>query len=391
MKTPHTPHLHAIGLSLVGLLTLAVAPAPAEEIIRWGHYWYSSTNPSMELKLANRAHAHIVVPVQAMTISQVAFMGGTTRAGSPIYHVGIQGDDATGNHYPNGEWLGGANNYAATAIPSNGWIIVTLPETVSLAKGERYHLVVKTFAADNDNFSSIMRNHQNVIAPFRVQDGIYDTAAGMEWFNGSSWSRAHSLPIMALDTVNDLALGQPWRAGENYTLLPTADNRYGQTFTLDLPVDTATVELVTLGLYISTVHLAPMDDLRVHLMRENDPTHLVSAVLIDKEKLPSIGFITVAIPPTRLHVGERYILVAEATNLTVTANGYYRIGGLIGAHENEIPLVPGATFQGTVGSCVRSVKNGAWTPMMIDNGRHTDLTFEFGLRIPPQGTMLLVR
>ena len=41
MKTPHTPHLHAIGLSLVGLLTLAVAPLHAEETFRWGHFWTS--------------------------------------------------------------------------------------------------------------------------------------------------------------------------------------------------------------------------------------------------------------------------------------------------------------------------------------------------------------
>ena len=112
MKTPHTPHLHAVVLSLVGLFSLAVAPLHAGETFRWGHSWFTTTNPNMEIKPTGWREAHVIVPVAPMTVSQIAFRGGDTRAGAPIYRVGIQGDDGTPNHYPDGQWLGGTANYA---------------------------------------------------------------------------------------------------------------------------------------------------------------------------------------------------------------------------------------------------------------------------------------
>ena len=207
MKTPQMQHLHAIGLSLVGLLTLAVSPMHAGETFRWGHGWFTTSNPSMELKITGNREAHVIVPVVPMTISQIAFYGGSTRTGEPVYRVGVQGDDDTPNHFPNGQWLGGDENYAETAIPATGWLTVTLPAEVALAKGGRYHLVIEAAMVDNGNLSSICRNHQNDRRRFRIQDGVYDETVGWESFKGSSWTRSHAFPIVAIDTNANKALG----------------------------------------------------------------------------------------------------------------------------------------------------------------------------------------
>ena len=390
MKTPHTPHLHAIGLSLVGLLTLAVAPAPAGEIIRWGHGCTSNSNPNIDMKAAGRREAHTVVPVRDMDVSQIAIRGGANRAGTPLYRIGIQNDDGTANHFPNGQWIGGPNNFATSAIPSsNGWEIVSLPGMAQMTKGTRYHLVIEAETADASNYSSITVNYQPETRRHRVADGVYDDAVGRETFNGTSWSRASSMPIVAIDTNANKAVGQPWTSGENYTIVPTKDNRYGQTFKLDIPVESASVELLSFGLYVSTVNNAPVDDLRVHLLPAASSTPLLSMVLVDKDNLPAPGMITITPPPVRLRTGADYLLVVESTN-TVTGSGYYRALAVIGPKAVDFAAAAEASFQGSSGSCVMSSKNGSWAEKTI-SGAATDLVFEMQLRVPDKGLVVILR
>ena len=325
MKTLRITHLHAVCLLLAGLFALAVAPAPAGEILRWGHFWTSNSNPNNDMKVAGQREAHTVVPVRDMDVSQIAIRGGANRAGTPLYRIGIQNDDGTANHYPNGQWIGGPNNFATSAIPSNGWEIVTLPDMAQITKGTRYHLVIAAETADASNYSSIIVNYQPVTRRHRVADGVYDDAVGRETFKGTSWSRASSMPIVAIDTNANLAIGQPWTSGENYTIVPTKDNRYGQTFKLDIPVESSSVELLSFGLYVSTVNLAPVDDLRVHLLPAASSTPLLSMVLVDKDNLPAPGMITIT-PPA----GE----AAHGSRLSA--------GGGIHEHRNRFRLLPGA-------------------------------------------------
>ena len=389
MKTPQMQHLHAIGLSLVGLFALAVAPLHAGETFRWGHSWFSNSNPNNDMKAAGQREAHTVVPVRDMDVSQIAIRGGANRAGTPLYRIGIQNDDGTANHYPNGQWIGGPNNFATSAIPSNGWEIVTLPDMAQMTKGTRYHLVIAAETADASNYSSIIVNYQPVTRRHRVADGVYDDAVGRETFKGTSWSRASSMPIVAIDTNANLAIGQPWTSGENYTIVPTKDNRYGQTFKLDIPVESSSVELLSFGLYVSTVNLAPVDDLRVHLLPAASSTPLLSMVLVDKDDLPAPGMITITPPPVRLRTGADYLLVVESTN-TVTDSGYYRALAVIGPKAVDFAAAAEASFQGSSGSCVMSSKNGSWAEKTI-SGAATDLVFEMQLRVPDMATLVVVR
>ena len=392
MKTPHMPHLHAVVLSLVGLFSLAVAPLHAGETFRWGHFWTSQSNPSVNMNKAGLREAHAIVPVQDMELSQIAIRGGANRVGNSLYRIGIQNDDGTANHYPNGQWIGGPNNFATSAIPSNGWEIVTLPDMAQITKGTRYHLVIAAETADASNYSSIIVNYQPVTRRHRVADGVYDDAVGRETFKGTSWSRASSMPIVAIDTNANLAIGQPWTSGENYTIVPTKDNRYGQTFKLDIPVESASVELLSFGLYVSTVNNAPVDDLRVHLLPAASSTPLLSMVLVDKDNLPAPGMITITPPPVRLRTGADYLLVVESTN-TVTDSGYYRAMAANGPLVTVFPQAVEASFQGTSGNCVVSTKNGAWTPKLTGTGAvtATDLVFEMELRVPDKGLVVILR
>jgi hypothetical protein len=383
------PHFCAVGLSLAGILVLTVAPAHAEQIIRWGHGWTSNSNPNNDMKTAGQREAHTVLPVRDMDVSQIAIRGGANRAGTPLYRIGIQGDDGTSNHYPNGQWLGGPGNFATSAIPLNAWQILTLPAMSQLTKGVRYHLVIEAAMADAANYSSIIVNYQPQRRCYRVLDGVYDDAVGRETYKGTSWSRASSMPIVGVDTNANLAIGQPWTSGENYTIVPTKDNRYGQTFKLDIPVESATVELLSLSLYVSTLNLAPNDDLRLHLVRAGSANPLLSTTLVDKNNMPAPGMITVATPPVRLRTGHDYLLVVESTN-TITSAGYYRALAVIGPLATDFAQAAEASFQGSSGSCVVSTKNGAWTAKTINNGT-TDLVFEMQLRVPKKGSVLLLR
>ena len=390
MKTLRITHLHAVCLLLAGLFALAVAPAPAGEILRWGHFWTSNSNPNNDMKVAGRREAHTVVPVRDMDVSQIAIRGGANRAGTPLYRIGIQNDDGTANHFPNGQWIGGPNNFATSAIPSsNGWEIVSLPGMAQMTKGTRYHLVIEAETADASNYSSITVNYQPETRRHRVADGVYDDAVGRETFNGTSWSRASSMPIVAIDTNANKAVGQPWTSGENYTIVPTKDNRYGQTFKLDIPVESASVELLSFGLYVSTVNNAPVDDLRVHLLPAASSTPLLSMVLVDKDNLPAPGMITITPPPVRLRTGADYLLVVESTN-TVTGSGYYRALAVIGPKAVDFAAAAEASFQGSSGSCVMSSKNGSWAEKTI-SGAATDLVFEMQLRVPDMATLVVVR
>ena len=389
MKTLRITHLHAVSLSLVGLLTLAVMPAIAEEIIRWGHFWTSNSNPDNEMNVAGRREAHTVVPVRDMDVSQIAIRGGAKRAGTPLYRIGIQNDDGTANHYPNGQWIGGPNNFATSAIPSNGWEIVTLPDMAQITKGTRYHLVIAAETADASNYSSIIVNYQPVTRRHRVADGVYDDAVGRETFKGTSWSRASSMPIVAIDTNANKAIGQPWVSNDNYNIVPTKDNRYGQTFKLDIPVESSSVEMLSLSLYVSTMASSPVDDLRIHLIRAGSKTPFFSATLVDKTNMPSPGMLTVATPPVRLYTGQDYLLMAESTN-TVTSAGYYRILAAVGPLNTDFEQAAEASFQGSSGSCVVSSKSGAWTTKTI-NGGATDLVFEIQFRVPDMKGILILR
>lgn len=392
MKTLHIPHLHAIGLSLAGLFALAVAPLHAGETFRWGHFWTSQSNPSVNMNKAGLREAHAIVPVQDMELSQIAIRGGANRVGNSLYRIGIQSDDGTSNHFPSAQWLGGSENFATSAIPLNAWQVLTLPATVQVTKGTRYHLVVEAAIADASNYSSIIGCYQPVLHCYRVLDGVYDNAVGRESFNGTSWSRASSMPIVAIDTNANKAIGQPWVSNDNYNIVPTKDNRYGQTFTLDVPVAESTVELLSFSLYVSTINLAPADDLRVHLLRAGTTTPLLSRVVVDKDNLPAPGIITVETPPIRLKTGYDYLWVVESTN-TNTSVGYYRAMAANGPLVTEFPQAVEASFQGTSGNCVVSTKNGAWTPKLTGTGAvtATDLVFEMELRVPDKGLVVILR
>ena len=392
MKTPQMLHLHAIGLSLAGLFALAVAPLHAGETFRWGHFWTSQSNPSVNMNKAGLREAHAIVPVQDMELSQIAIRGGANRVGTPLYRIGIQSDDGTSIHFPSAQWLGGPNNFATSAIPLNAWQVLTLPATVQVTKGTRYHLVVEAAIADASNYSSIIGCYQPVLSCYRVLDGVYDNAVGRESFNGTSWSRASSMPIVAIDTNANKAIGQPWVSNDNYNIVPTKDNRYGQTFTLDVPVAESTVELLSFSLYVSTINLAPADDLRVHLLRAGTTTPLLSRVVVDKDNLPAPGIITVETPPIRLKTGYDYLWVVESTN-TNTSVGYYRAMAANGPLVTEFPQAVEASFQGTSGNCVVSTKNGAWTPKLTGTGAvtATDLVFEMELRVPDKGLVVILR
>ena len=197
------------------------------------------------------------------------------------------------------------------------------------------------------------------------------------------------MPIVAIDTNANKAVGQPWTSGENYTIVPTKDNRYGQTFKLDIPVESASVELLSFGLYVSTVNNAPVDDLRVHLLPAASSTPLLSMVLVDKDNLPAPGMITITPPPVRLRTGADYLLVVESTN-TVTGSGYYRALAVIGPKAVDFAAAAEASFQGSSGSCVMSSKNGSWAEKTI-SGAATDLVFEMQLRVPDMATLVVVR
>ena len=117
MKTPRIPLRHAVGLSLIGLVALAVSPMHAGETFRWGHGWTSNSNPNNDMKVAGQREAHTVVPVRDMDVSQIAIRGGAKRAGTPLYRIGIQNDDGTANHYPNGQWIGGPQQFRDIGNP----------------------------------------------------------------------------------------------------------------------------------------------------------------------------------------------------------------------------------------------------------------------------------
>ncbi len=388
MKSSSLFHTATAFAVVFGLISTLAPISRADQILRWGHFWTANSNPAYNMNATGRREAHTVVPVRAMTISQIAVCGSTTRAGTPLYRIGVQGDDGTTAHYPDGQWIGGTENFATSAIPVNGWQTFTLPATAELLKGVRYHLVIEATSADATNYSSIIRNYQPTRRCFRVYDGVYDEAVGRETFSGTAWSRESSFPIVAIDTMANQAIGQPWTTGEN-TFGINKDWRYGQTFRLDIPTESASVELVEFSLYVSTINLAPADDLRVHLMKTGNTTPLLSLVLINKDSLPSIGIITVETLPIKLLRGNDYSFLVESTN--TTDSGYYRISSVNGPKTTDFAQAAEATFQGSAGGCISSFRNAAWIPKLSGGGSATDLVFELKLRIPNPGTLMTVR
>ena len=381
---------------VIALISILTPISRADSILQWGHMWRSQNNAASPMNMQGGQDAHTVVPAEEMTISQIAVYGGDSRKGAPIYHIGVQGDDGTANHYPDGEWIGGEENFSISAIPSYDWETLALPTPVQLTKGVRYHIVIEAEFADAANYSSIWRNNQQPERTFfRVQDGVYDEAVGRERYRNSAWSRdIASFPILAIDTTNNKVIGQPWVAGEN-AFAGTKDWRYGQTFKLDIPTEAASVELVSFSLHVTQITGTPEDDLRVHLLRKGETTPLLSMVLMDCS-VPgqAVGLKTVETPPIKLKTGGDYWLIVESTN--ATAAGSYRFLTTRGPITSAFPQAAEATFQGSASTFISSFRNGAWTPKSSYAAPvgPTDLVFGLGLLIPtppPPGTVIILR
>ena len=200
---------HAWFLVWVSLVWIAPL-ARGAELVRWGNGYWLGGGGTTYLQASGWKAAHAIFPTTAMAISQVHVRTGAGQLGSPVFRVGIQGNGA--GDFPDGTWVGGASNYATTALPTlNSWNMVALPAAANLLANTRYHIVVDVITADASNRSS-MRHVLQVgnQAFFRPESGVYDTAVGREIYNGSSWSRGHSHAMLAVDTSATSSLGQPY-------------------------------------------------------------------------------------------------------------------------------------------------------------------------------------
>ena len=256
-------------MTILIISILIATQGSASEDIRWGNHWTSPSPIPLYMTIAGKKYSHVVVPTTNMTVSKVGVFTSYLK-GSPEYRLGVQGDDGTTNHYPDGTWLGGAANYVTTAFPdTDDWTLFDLPTSVSFTNGGRYHLVIEVITASNPNhFAGITSPRQPTgRTTFRVGDGIYDESVGMEYYyNG--WTRQDSLSIVAVDTNANIAAGQPYNTGSiNYAIFNTAT--IGQLFTLEPGVDAPGFKLKEVGIQMVIIN-TPIDDLRIHIERVSD-------------------------------------------------------------------------------------------------------------------------
>ena len=371
-------------VSSIVLLVLLGTTGRGEDI-RWGNHWTSTSLATLYMTIAGRKYSHVVVPKTNMTVSKVGVFT-SHLVGSPVYHLGVQGDDGTTNHYPDGTWLGGAANYVTTAFPdTDDWTLFDLPTSVSFTNGGRYHLVIEVITALNpSSFAGIRAPAQNNgRTTFRPGDGIYDESVGMEYNYGAGWARGGSLSIVAVDTAANIVAGQPYHAGSlYYSIFDSA--RVGQLFTLEPGVDAPRFKLKEVGLQMSIIG-TPIDDLRIHIERVSDNEEICSTILISTNTLiPSMGyaFMSTNFPASSqfLEPGVQYRIVCEASN-TPSANGYYRINEY---HGGSYAGAASATFQGATNHLLVAYKNYAWVwQEQLGYGDETSADLVFELTIAP--------
>ncbi len=374
------------------MLLATVLGVSAAEPVRWGQGWWFGSSGTAYLQTTGQREAHVFVPSQDMTISEIWVNVGSGQLGAPVFHLGIQGNGAGG--FPDGNWVGGASNYAVSTLPTaSAWNQVLLPGPADVTAGEAYHIVVDVVSGNASNRSSIRFLNQNSLpVHFRPESGVYDTRVGRESRTAAGvWSRNNAIPILAVDTNLPAAIGQPYQSALARDVFGTT--RYGQLFTLDVPSKFTRFYLRKLGMKPIATGTAE-DDCRIKLRRASDNALLASEVLLEKTaarvSTDPVLLVDVSDPESViLENGQAYRIYLESTN-TTSANKYTISVNFGVSTSIDMPGRDESGFQGTNSYAISSTTEQTWSKYNYSSGE-VDTTFELELVPVPGETLILIR
>ncbi|MBN2753427.1 MAG: T9SS type A sorting domain-containing protein [Candidatus Goldbacteria bacterium] len=201
-------------IQLLFLLCVSVAIpvyVKAEPVLLGNRYISEDTNRYVSLNSSTKRLSYRFTAAFNMTTSSLWIYCGT-KLGSAGYEIGIQTDS---NSYPSGIYLNGSTT---TSLNDNSWNQVSIT-TVSLTKGQIYHIVIRSSDATSLNYNNFAYSFPNHKLFPKNQE--YDGNAQVLEYNGT-WQPANygegGMPIFIIDESGTTEFGNPYMSPYYYSI-----------------------------------------------------------------------------------------------------------------------------------------------------------------------------
>jgi|GEM_PF-1556241 len=205
--------------------------------------------------------------VQGSKVLQKVSVNSYIYGTSPVYKIGIQGDDGSGK--PNGAYIGPVINSLLNA----GWMEIS-GLSAGLSSGTPYHIVIEyssgTVDAGNCAMVYYASNPNHKIMP---KGQIYDNFASVAYDAGAGWVVTDNMPVFLAGFDTGGGYGNPYSFNNG-------DNVYGGNESAQLfrgPSVSTTVNKI--GCYIARFGAAPSDNLYFGLYNVTDSVSLGTGIL----------------------------------------------------------------------------------------------------------------
>ena len=274
----------------------------------------------------------------------------------PTYKVGIQADN---NGDPTGTYLG----YGTFQKSDGDWVSITLNPSVSLTKGEVYHIVMEwdSGTVDSSNYGGMMatqpawgyvqynENDPNINYP--------DSNLKARYYDGSNWYDFNSLPTPSfiLEYSDGTLAGQPSSAEFRWEVY--GERRWGEEILISGVDKTVT----SIGTFLEKIG-TPADDIYYEIRNAANNNVLASGVLATANEVSGSAAWYDASLSSHLTLLEGNTYIVDFYSPNSDEANYFRIYCEASGDKSEEISFGGATSHG-----VHSGDGGSnWGDMTVD-------------------------
>ncbi len=288
---------------------------------------------------------------------------------SPKFDIGIQADDGTAQHTPNGNWISMVPNYSPSQY---SWNTIDIPDVV-LNPGVIYHVVIKAGTISGGayaQFALTLPNHK--IWP---KNQRYDEYSDTLFYVSGYWNNLSGMPVIVLeDKYGTNNFGNPYIGTLNFTVhgndtsfMSDDDRMVAEEF----PGPYSVTKIASVKAYLKKVN-GPTSNLMFCIKDLTSGTDVVSGVMAYPAEAPDdvFGWVQKSFPPVTLFPGKIYRLYFYSDGAGSNSSSYYQIEI---SNTGNSALIYGDTSYGGFAYAGKYSGNGGST---WEQTEHYDLSYE---------------
>lgn len=333
-----------------------------------------SLNTSLKLDAETKKASFRFTAQQTKSVNQIRVYIHARSSNPPIYRFGLQADNGNGN--PSGIYFG----YGDISPGSSGWLTITLNQSVSLAQGQTYHLVIQWQSGTiKSNRYIVLRQTSplnNLIPLDQVPDPQANVLSSSD--GGTTWQTFDSQPLYQMTFQDNGSEGNPY---ENFAEMPVYRNFFqGQNLTL-----AEDKEFSEISFYVRRFgNQQPLDNLYFTIDNLTDNVRIINGVLAAPSAVGATYSWQTYQFPERVNLEKNKSYRLYLSSPGARASRYYLILAPVASDQAYFKAI---TFLGESGFGEQSSDSGASWQIAEER----DLNFYFGLISPtysPQGELI---